>query len=59
MPGILHNGKHPNRYFDAVNNIIIEADELGGKQSFLEALDDIRKVLSDADHLTNWRNVIA
>ena len=58
MPGILHNGKHPNRYFDRVNNIIIEADELGGKQSVLEALDDIRKVLSDADRLSNWRNII-
>jgi len=34
MSGVLHNGKHPNRYFDAVNNIIIEADELGGKKVF-------------------------
>ena len=44
----MHNGKHPNKYFEKVNRLLQEADELGGKQAVLDKLDDIRNTLQSA-----------
>lgn len=35
LPGILHNGKHPNSYFGKVNQLLRDAGA-GGKQTVLE-----------------------
>lgn len=47
LAGILHNGKHPNTYFQKVNQLIQNAD-LGGKQAVLDQLQTIRETLQNA-----------
>jgi RHS repeat-associated protein len=54
LPGILHNGKHPNSYFQGVNRLIIEADEAGGKQMVLKTLDRIRNTLQTSPRESQW-----
>ncbi|WP_407833264.1 RHS repeat-associated core domain-containing protein [Vibrio rotiferianus] len=58
MPGILHDGRHPNAYLDAVNKKIAFADELGGKQGVINALSDIRNTLLSADRNASWYTII-
>ena len=49
VPGILHNGRHPNDYLDAVNDKIQDADKLGGKEGGLNTLSDLKQTLLSAD----------
>ncbi|WP_110875986.1 RHS repeat-associated core domain-containing protein [Franconibacter helveticus] len=58
LPGILHNGKHPHSYFDAVNERIIVADQLGGKQAVIEELGSIREILSNAERNASWYDLL-
>lgn len=56
--GIEHNGRHPLSYAERVNRLIIDADNIGGKQSVLNKLNDIKNNLKNAPRNTNWRNVL-
>ncbi|MBR7977021.1 RHS domain-containing protein [Burkholderia vietnamiensis] len=58
MSGILHNGRHPDAYFDAVNQLITRADAFGGKQAVLDELKNIGQKLSSASRDANWRTII-
>ncbi|WP_180297845.1 RHS repeat-associated core domain-containing protein, partial [Snodgrassella alvi] len=58
LSGILHDGKHPNDYFDAVNERIIKADKRGGKQGVLDELNKIRGILSSADRNSSWYDIL-
>jgi|GEM_PF-2495734 len=58
MAGILHNGRHPNDYLDAVNTKILSADRRGGKDAVLAELENIRNILSSANRNANWKNVL-
>ena len=58
MPGILHNGRHPDAYLDAVNKKIVLVDELGGKQGVTNALSDMRNTLLSADRNASWYTII-
>lgn len=58
MSGILHNGKHPDKYFEAVNRRILRADEMGGKQEILQEIGRIRDILSGADRNSSWYNIL-
>jgi len=58
MPGIEHNGKHPNAYFDKVNQRIVNADRLGGKQGVLDELSAMRNELSSAPRGAAWATVL-
>lgn len=58
MPGILHNGKHPNRYFESVNDRIINADRVGGKQSVLDELESIKGILSGSNRNASWYDIL-
>ncbi|MGY2184397.1 AHH domain-containing protein, partial [Pseudomonas agarici] len=57
-PGILHNGKHPNKYLDAINRRIITADKIGGKQAVINELQKIKNILSSANRGASWYNII-
>ena len=58
VPGILHNGRHPNAYLDAVNEKVVRADEIGGKESVLNTLSDLKQTLLSADRNSSWYTVI-
>ena len=58
MPGILHNGKHPNKYLDAINRRIIAADKIGGKQAVINELQKIKNILSSASRGASWYNIV-
>ena len=58
VPGILHNGRHPNSYIDAVNDRIIAADIAGGKTVVLKELDSIRQELLAAARNAKWSTVL-
>ena len=58
MPGILHNGKHPNSYIDAINERIVKAAEQGGRDSVLEELENIRNILANADRNASWYTIL-
>ncbi|WP_415639464.1 RHS repeat-associated core domain-containing protein, partial [Pseudomonas plecoglossicida] len=57
VPGILHNGKHPNSYFESVNEILANADAAGGKDAVLKAIGNIRQKLLDAPRSSNWKDI--
>ncbi|WP_313318754.1 RHS repeat-associated core domain-containing protein, partial [Pseudomonas sp.] len=57
VPGILHNGKHPNSYFESVNKIIANADAAGGKDAVLKAIGNIRQKLLDAPRESSWKDI--
>jgi RHS repeat-associated protein len=54
VPGILHNGKHPNSYFENVNQLIISADKAGGKPMVLKTIDRIRNTLLTSPRDAQW-----
>ncbi|WP_186214931.1 RHS repeat-associated core domain-containing protein, partial [Burkholderia gladioli] len=58
LAGILHNGKHPNTYFQKVNQLIQNAD-LGGKQAVLDQLQTIRETLQNASRDMPWKSVLS
>ncbi|KVK78136.1 hypothetical protein WJ47_17075 [Burkholderia ubonensis] len=58
MSGILHNGRHPDAYFDAVNQLITRADAFGGKQAVLDEIKNIGQKLSSAARNADWRTII-
>lgn len=58
MSGIVHNGRHPKEYYDAVDKRIINADKEGGKKGVLEELDKIRDILSNADNNSSWYTIL-
>jgi hypothetical protein len=58
VPGILHNGRHPNVHVDAVNTRLIDADALGVKQAVFNELKSIGQELSQAARNTKWINVL-
>ncbi|WP_140399140.1 RHS repeat domain-containing protein, partial [Pseudomonas sp. SID14000] len=57
VPGILHNGKHPNSYFESVNKIIANADAAGGKDAVLKAIGNIRQKLLNAPRESSWKDI--
>ena len=58
VPGILHNGRHPNSYIDAVNRRLIDADFQGGKQAVFNELKSIRQELLQASRNDSWSDVL-
>ena len=38
LSGILCDGKHPNKYFEAVNRRVLRADEMGGIQGVIKEI---------------------
>ena len=58
VPGILHNGRHPDAYLEEVNNRMKMADTLGGKQGVLDELANIKKTLLEANRNQDWRTVL-
>ena len=58
LPGILHNGRHPNEYIRAVNERIGDADKLGGKPAVLNELNNIKTILTNAPRNSDWRIVL-
>jgi hypothetical protein len=55
---ILHNGKHPDVYFQKVNQLLQKAD-LGGKEAVLDQLQAIRETLQNASRDTPWKSVLS
>ncbi|MTD29430.1 hypothetical protein GK011_21140 [Erwinia sp. J316] len=58
MAGILHNGKHPDKYIDAINRRIQGADISGGKQGVIDELGNISDILSGANRNDSWYNIL-
>lgn len=58
LTGILHNGKHPDKYFEAVNRRILLADEMGGRKEIINELNRIRETLSGASRNSSWYNIL-
>ncbi|WP_338328927.1 RHS repeat-associated core domain-containing protein [Aeromonas salmonicida] len=58
MSGILHNGKHPDKYIDAVIRRIRDADKLNGKQGVLDELGKIKDILSSANRDASRYNIL-
>lgn len=58
MSGIKHNGRHPDKYIDAVNRRIIKADDVGGKQGVLDELSKINDILSSARRDASWYTIL-
>jgi len=58
LPGILHNGKHPDKYIDAVNRRIIAADKLGGKEEVLNELSKMKDILQSSGRNDSWYTVL-
>lgn len=58
LSGIKHNGRHPDKYIDAVNKRIIKADEIGGKQGVLDELSKINDILSSASRDASWYTIL-
>ncbi|MEE4716347.1 RHS repeat-associated core domain-containing protein [Pseudomonas alliivorans] len=57
LPGILHNGRHPNSYFESVNELIINADRAGGKPMVLKTIDKIRSTLLASPRDAQWSDL--
>ena len=58
VPGILHNGRHPDSYIRAVNDRLSLADAAGGKQAVLKELDALRQELLNAARNTRWTDAL-
>ncbi|EMH6334809.1 AHH domain-containing protein, partial [Proteus mirabilis] len=58
LSGIKHNGRHPDKYIDAVNRRIIKADDVGGKQGVLDELSKINDILSSARRDASWYTIL-
>ncbi|MFM2482560.1 RHS repeat-associated core domain-containing protein, partial [Celerinatantimonas sp. YJH-8] len=58
LSGILHNGKHPDKYIDAINRRIGSADVIGGKQGVIDELGSIRDILSKAERDASWYDIL-
>ena len=58
LAGILHNGKHPNSYFQKVNQLLQSADS-GGKQAVLDQLQSIRETLQGAARSAPWKSILS
>lgn len=58
LAGILHNGSHPKDYINSVNDIIINVDQVGGKQGVIDELSNIRNILSNAGRNDKWAEVL-
>ncbi|SDQ79443.1 RHS repeat-associated core domain-containing protein [Pseudomonas grimontii] len=58
MPGILHNGRHPNDYLDTVNSRIIAASKAGGKKEVLAELKSMKDKLSSASRDADWKTIL-
>ncbi|WP_394393068.1 AHH domain-containing protein [Shewanella woodyi] len=58
MPGILDNGRHPDKYLESVNKRIIDADKIGGKEAVLDELSSIKNTLSSADSNASWYTIL-
>ena len=58
LSGILHNGKHPDKYMEAINDRIINANNLGGKQGVLNEFSNIKDILSSANRNASWYDIL-
>ncbi|NHZ66931.1 hypothetical protein F1735_32430 [Massilia sp. CCM 8694] len=58
IPGILHNGRHPDKYIDAVNDRLRTANARGGKQAVEMELGQLRQELLNAVRTAKWSTVI-
>lgn len=58
LAGILHNGRHPDDYISAINDRIMDADKLGGKQGVIDEMGRIRDILSSANRNSSWHTVL-
>ncbi|MCO6540634.1 MAG: AHH domain-containing protein [Gilliamella sp.] len=58
LPGIMHNGRHPNDYIDAVNKRLEIADKIGTKEAIEAELKNIANILSNADRNANWKTIL-
>lgn len=58
LSGIIHNGRHPRDYIDAINRLISAADKIRGKQEVLKELGEIRDILSKASNNESWYNIL-
>ncbi len=56
--GIEHSGRHPDEYVKNVNDLIKNADKIGGRQGVINELFDIKNKLQNAPRNTDWRNVL-
>ncbi|MCD5995952.1 AHH domain-containing protein [Pseudomonas sp. CDFA 602] len=56
LPGILHNGKHPNAYFYKVKKRIADADLRGGKTEVLAELSALKGELISAPRTSSMGN---
>lgn len=57
-PGITHSGRHPKKYVIKVNDRIVAADKIGGKQAVEKELNNLRNELETAAKNDKWENVI-
>ncbi|TBM12764.1 hypothetical protein EYY84_12835 [Hafnia alvei] len=58
VPGIMHNGRHPDPYLDALNRRIENADVRGGKLEVIRELDDVRGIILSADRNASWYDIL-
>ncbi|MEG1466938.1 MAG: AHH domain-containing protein [Hafnia sp.] len=58
LPGIKHDGKHPNGHIADIYGRIKEADRRGGKAQVLEELGAIRSILLSAKRNDKWGTVL-
>lgn len=57
IPGILHNGRHPQDYNVEVNQLIKDADAQGGWIEVQKTLNDIKQSLLNANRTDKWKNM--
>lgn len=55
---IVHNGKHPDIYVQKINDIILDADRIGGRQKVEIELNRIRNLLQNSPPSIEWKNVL-
>ncbi|OCG57543.1 hypothetical protein A9G41_04345 [Gilliamella sp. Nev5-1] len=58
LPGIRHNGRHPNDYINEVNKRLRNADKIGTKEAIEAELQNIANILSNADRNANWKTIL-
>ncbi|WP_254663930.1 AHH domain-containing protein [Hafnia alvei] len=58
LPGIEHNGRHPDDHIDDTNERIKRADRKGGKFQIITELRVMRNILLKANRNTSWSNVL-
>ncbi|MWP62702.1 hypothetical protein GQ593_10145 [Gilliamella sp. Pas-s25] len=58
LPGIMHNGRHPDAYIDEVNKRLRNADKIGTKEAIEAELKNIANILSNADRNANWKTIL-